>query len=194
MRPRATTLKCNSQNGELLEITYKNLMNSVRLVETSCIFLDHFVKSREEARKKLTESIKKRHHVAERVDIKTSVNAINRFGKPNKLYFEEKLPIPKAYASKLNVNDVKTQRSFSSLMTHYNKLIDIGHKKITSNIFRYTEMQETYSNYGLSGTKKEESADQALGATERKPNCFKRISLIINRDKIRLHKTPRFSK
>ena len=199
MRPRATTLKCDSQTGELLEITYKNLMNSVKLVETSCIFLDRFIKLREEARKKLVESSKKRHCVAERIDIKTSVNAMNRFGKLNKIYFEEKAPTPKAYASKVNINDVKTQRPLSSLMNYYNsltrhKLPNTKDKKINSNIFRYTEMQATYFNCGTSRVRSEEkSADDPSSIAKGRFNYPKRMSLIINKDKIVLHKSSKLN-
>eukprot|EP00826_Nyctotherus_ovalis_P033227 TRINITY_DN2682_c0_g1_i10.p1 TRINITY_DN2682_c0_g1~~TRINITY_DN2682_c0_g1_i10.p1 ORF type:complete len:180 (+),score=37.47 TRINITY_DN2682_c0_g1_i10:377-916(+) len=173
-------------------------MNSVRLVETSCVFLDHFVKTREESRRQLLESIKKRHRITERVDIKTSVAAIHRFGKPNMLRFEERPPPPKAAAGRLNTIESGTQRPVRSLMSHYNQLVD-ARQRTGSQIFKYTEMPETYSNYASTRMAKHEDArneettvDQMKSlCTARKPSRTKRISLIINRDKIKFFKSPR---
>lgn len=173
-------------------------MNSVRLVETSCIFLDHFVKSREESRRQLLDSIKKRHHIAERVDIKTSVAAIHRFGKPNRLHFEERLPLPKAAVGRLNVVGPETQRPVRSLMSHYNQLVD-RRQRTGSQIFKYTEMPDTHSNYASTGTARVEdvrngevSADHVKSLyTARKNSRAKRISLVINRDKVGFFKAPR---
>ena len=80
-RMRTTSLRCNSQSGELLEILYTDLINCVKKVESSCIFLENFVVTRDKEREELIRYGKVRHCLAESMEIRTS-----RETNPSKLY------------------------------------------------------------------------------------------------------------
>lgn len=70
MRPRVGTLKCISQHGELLEIFYSHLITNLRLIESSCIFLQNFVRNREIKRKEIITYARIRHYMAESMKIR----------------------------------------------------------------------------------------------------------------------------
>ena len=154
MRPRPTTMKCISQKGELLEIAYKKLMDSVKLDEGSCQFLERFVNNKDRIRVNETEAATERHCLSENIDTKSSEHAQYRFGKTRKYLKEKPIVITgPRHGHVLNISstisigfkkaDNNNLKRISTLS--YNSTITgLQLSKKTSAIFKYTEAQEKY--------------------------------------------------
>ena len=68
MRPRTNTLRCNSQQGEMLEINFEDLIRYVLMMENSYNFLKQFVNNRENAQRELIGYAKIRHNITDAID------------------------------------------------------------------------------------------------------------------------------
>ena len=81
---RTTTLKCNSQTGELLVINYSDLMCNLNLVESSYTLLKNFIKEREESKAKQLECAKIRYNMVESSKLRRSFMGFNYVDNSNK--------------------------------------------------------------------------------------------------------------
>ena len=135
LRLRTTTLKCISQTGELLEINYSDFMNNIKLVESSMLFLENFVKDREEDRKHQISYGKYRHYMAESIEIRTKPRP-----KPNLI-----MGIPKYWISRksiLTLNDCSKISRVSQNMNSKKNIMMNFTSESNLKIFKFTETNE----------------------------------------------------